>query len=167
MSTHSDLLRQVEELAAIAPNTKTLMQRVADHVHSVMPRYNSVSFRLIDPANPRMLILGPYTGSFTPQLRIPFSQGLCGAAAATEKTVVVNNVVRDSRYLPGSTMVKSEMVVPIFVRGKFSAEIDIQSYFADTFKDPEDHAFVEASAGVIGRFMESHSDQPASPRSTQ
>jgi putative methionine-R-sulfoxide reductase with GAF domain len=157
MPTHSDLLRQVEDLAAVASDTKTLMQRISDHVHSVMPRYNSVSFRLIDSANPRMLILGPYTGSFTPQLRIAFGQGLCGTAAVTEKTVVVNNVAADSRYVRASTMVKSEIVVPIFVRGKFAAEIDVQSYFVDTFKDPNDRSFVESCAGVVAKFMEGQS----------
>ena len=153
MSTHEDLLRQIGELAAEAPDTKTLMQRLSEHVHSVMPRYNSVSFRFIDTANPGMLILGPYTGSFTPQLRIAFGQGLCGTAAATEKTVVVNDVVGDGRYVQASSMVKSEIVVPIFVNGKFAAEIDIQSYFADTFKDA-DRAFLESCAKVVGKFME-------------
>src|SRR5436190_21334598 len=106
MLTHGDLLRQVQDLAASASDTKTFMQRTADHVHSVMPRYNSISFRFIDNANPGMLIMGPYTGSFTPQLRISFGRGLCGAAATMEKTVVVNNVAEDSRYVQGSSMVK-------------------------------------------------------------
>ncbi|HEY6307057.1 MAG TPA: GAF domain-containing protein [Candidatus Angelobacter sp.] len=133
------------------------MQGVSDYLHSMMPRYNSISFRLIDQANPGMLLLGPYTGSFTPQLRIAFGQGLGGTAAATEKTVVVNNVRDDSRYLQASSMVKSEIVIPIFVRGKFAAEIDIQSYFADTFKEPNDRSFLESCAGIVGKFMEAHS----------
>jgi GAF domain-containing protein len=157
MPTHGDLLRQVEDLTGGAPNTKTLMQRISDHLHSVMPRYNSVSFRLVDEANPRTLILGPYTGSFTPQLRIAFGQGLCGTAAVAERTIVVDNVAADSRYLRASPMVKSEIVVPIFVRGKFAAEIDIQSYFVGTFKDPNDRSFVESCAGIVARFMEAHS----------
>jgi putative methionine-R-sulfoxide reductase with GAF domain len=53
-------------------------------------------------------------------------------------------------------MVKSEMVVPIFVRGKFTGIFDIQSYFADTFKNAEDRSFVESCAQIIGRFMEMH-----------
>src|SRR5262249_10911689 len=159
MSTHSDLLRQVEDLAAYASDTKTLMQRISDHVHSVMPRYNNISFRFIDEADPGMLILGPYTGSFTPQLRIPFGKGLCGTAAVTEKTVVVNSVAEDSRYVQASAMVKSEIVVPIFVRKKFAATIDIQSYFADTFKDPNDRSFVESCAGVVAKFMEARSQK--------
>lgn len=157
MPTHADLLQQVEGLATQASDTKTLMQRIADHVHSVMPRYNSISFRLVDEANPEMLALGPYTGSFTPQLRVEFGQGLCGTAAATGKTVVVNNVADDSRYLRASTMVKSEIVVPIFVRGRFAAEIDIQSYFVDAFKDQHDRSFVESCAGVVAKFMTAHS----------
>lgn len=133
------------------------MQRISDHVHSVMPRYNSISFRLIDEATPDILILGPYTGSFSPQPRIRFGEGLCGAAAASGKTVVVNNVTDDDRYLRASSMVKSEIVVPIFVRGQFVAEIDIQSYFVDTFKDTNDRSFVESCAGVVAKFMASHS----------
>jgi L-methionine (R)-S-oxide reductase len=159
MSTHGDLLRQVEELAAVASDTKTLMQRISDHVHSMMPRYNSISFRFVDPANPALLILGPYTGSFTPQPRIAFGQGLCGTAASMEKTIVVNNVSDDSRYIRASGLVKSEIVVPIFVGGKFTAEIDIQSYFADTFKALNDCSFVESCAGVVAKFMEAHSNK--------
>ena len=162
MSLHNDVLRQVEDLASLAPNTNTLMQRLADHVHSVMPRYNSVSFRFIDKADPNALILGPYTGSFTPQPRIPIGQGLCGTAAATEKTIVVNNVADDTRYLRASGMVKSEMVVPIFVRGKLAALVDIQSYFADTFKQADDRSFLESCAQIVGRFMEAHSGQTGS-----
>jgi L-methionine (R)-S-oxide reductase len=154
MATHDDLLQQVTNLAATSPDTTTLMQRIADHVHSKMPRYNSISFRFIDQANPGLLVLGPYTGSFTPQKRLAFGQGLCGTAAATEKTVVVNNVEADGRYLRASSMVKSEIVVPILVKGKFAALIDIQSYFVDTFKSPEDRSFVESCAGIIAKFIE-------------
>jgi len=159
MSTRADLLRQIENLVPAAANASVLMQQISDHLHSMMPRYNSVSFRLIDEANPGMLILGPYTGSFTPQLRIAFGRGLCGMAAATEKTIVVNNVQADSRYIQGSSMVKSEIVIPIFVRGKFTAELDIQSYFADTFEEANDRSLLESCAGIVGKFMEAHSKQ--------
>ena len=156
MSTHADLLQQVKSLAATSSDTTTLMQRIADYVHSKMPRYNSISFRFIDEANPGMLVLGPYTGSFTPQKRVAFGQGLSGAAAATEKTIVVNNVEADGRYLRASTMVKSEIVVPIVVRRKFVALVDIQSYFVDTFKSPDDQSFLESCATVVAKFMETH-----------
>ena len=71
-----------------------------------------------------------------------------------EETVVVNNVAEDKRYLKASFTVKSEIVVPIFVHRKFTAEIDIQSYFVDTFKDADDSSFVEACADVVAKFMD-------------
>jgi L-methionine (R)-S-oxide reductase len=157
MQTHDNLFRQVENLAASASDIRTLMQGICDDLHAAMPRYNSISFRLLDETNPGMLVLGPYTGSFTPQLRIAYGQGLGGTAAATEKAVVVNNVVHDGRYLQASSMVKSEIVIPVFARGKFAALLDIQSYFADTFKDPNDVSFLESCAGLVGRSMETHS----------
>jgi len=156
MATHGELLRQIELLAAEAADTNKFMQRLSDHVHSVIPRYNSVSFRFIDQSNPGMLILGPYTGSFSPQLRIPFGQGLCGTVALSQKTIVVNDVAGDSRYLQGSSMVKSEMVVPIFVGGKFTALIDVQSYFVDTFKNADDRSFLESCATLVAKFIEAH-----------
>jgi L-methionine (R)-S-oxide reductase len=159
MVSHGELLRQVQDLAAKASETKAFMQRISDYLHSVMPRYNSISFRLIDEANPGMLALGPYTGSITPQLRVAIGQGLCGTVAATGQTVVVNNVAADSRYLKASSLVKSEIVVPIFVRGKLTAEIDVQSYFLDAFQDPNDRTFLESCAGVVGKFMEARAQK--------
>jgi len=121
-----------------------------------MSRYNSISFRLLDEAEPGMLILGPYTGSFNPLDRISFGQGLCGAAASEERTIVVDDVTKDGRYLTASSIVKSEIVVPLFVGGKLFGEMDIQSYFVNTFKAPEDRQFVEACAGVVAKYVEAH-----------
>jgi L-methionine (R)-S-oxide reductase len=157
MPNHDELLQQVQRLAATVSDARGLMQGICDTLHSAMPRYNSISFRLIDETSPGLLILGPYTGSFTPQLRIGFGQGLGGTAAATEKTVVVNNVQSDGRYLQASSMVKAEIVIPILVRGKFAALIDIQSYFVDTFKDPTDVSLLESCGRVVGKFMETRS----------
>jgi len=66
--------------------------------------------------------------------------------------VVVQDVSKDPRYLPGSTMVKSEIVVPIFVNQKLAAELDIESYFADTFT-PIEQQFVEACAQVLQAYL--------------
>ena len=65
-----------------------------------------------------------------------------------EENRVVNNVAADPRYLPGSELVKSEMVVPILTRGALFGEIDINSYFADTFNFDE-QKFVEACAALV------------------
>ena len=88
------------------------MEHMAMHLHEKMARYNWTGFYLVDPADPAYLIVGPFSGSFTPKARIPFGAGLCGAAATTGKVIVVQDVSKDARYLAGTSMVKSEIVVP-------------------------------------------------------
>jgi L-methionine (R)-S-oxide reductase len=152
ISTQSKLLEEFAAFATTAPNVEALMKHVADELHEKMTRYNWVGFYLIDPADSNYLIVGPFAGSFTPNTRIPLGKGLCGAAAATGKVVVVDDVTRDPRYLPGSSMVKSEVVVPIFAKKKVVAELDAESYFADTFTEAE-RKFVEACAEIVAGRM--------------
>ena len=124
------------------------MEHMAMHLHEKMARYNWTGFYLVDPAAPGFLIVGPFSGSFTPKARIPFGTGLCGTAATTSKVIVVQDVSKDPRYLAGTSMVKSEIVVPIFANKKLAAELDINSYFANTFPKSEQE-FVEACANIV------------------
>src|SRR5262249_23313117 len=116
-------------------------------------RYNWVGFYLADPSLPRTLVLGPYVGSFMPLETISFGAGLCGAAAETRQTVVVNDVAADPRYVNRADMVRSEMGAPVMVRNELVAEIDVESYFAGTFTS-QDREFIEACAVLVARFME-------------
>jgi len=145
---HEELLQEFQNFAANATSGHALMDRIARRLHEKMTRYNWVGFYLVEPTDPGVLLIGPFVGSFTPNNRIPLSSGLCGAAASTGHTVVVDDVCKDSRYLAGSALVKSEIVVPIFVRNKLAAELDIESYFTTTFTGPE-REFVEACARVV------------------
>jgi putative methionine-R-sulfoxide reductase with GAF domain len=49
-------------------------------------------------------------------------------------------------------MVKSEIVVPIFVNKKLAAELDVESYFADTFT-PSEQQFIESCASVLASYL--------------
>ncbi len=147
-ASQSKLLEEFAAYAKIAPTSEILMKHVADELHEKMTRYNWVGFYVVDPSDPNYLIVGPFAGSFTPNARIPLGKGLCGSAAATGKVVVVDDVTKDPRYLAGSSMVKSEVVVPIFANKKVVAELDAESYFANTFTDDE-RKFVEACAEVV------------------
>src|ERR1035437_9079996 len=85
---------------------------------------------MLEPGvDPPMLALGHYRGAMTLHTRIPLHQGICGAAASSEKTVVVDDVKKDHRYLACSLETKSEIVVPVFVRGKVAGELDIYNPF--------------------------------------
>ena len=152
MSKHETLLEDFQNYSRSANASKSLMQYIADRLHEEMGRYNWVGFYLMEAPDFKALIVGPYAGSFQPTPRIPLDKGLCGAAATTGKSVVVNNVAADPRYL-GSDMVKSNLVVPIFVNKRVAAEICIESYFAETFTG-EEQRFAESCAALVGRFME-------------
>ena len=150
--TAKELLLELQRYAANAPTLKVLMEQIAKRLHENMARYNWVGFYLVDPTDAGYLIVGPYAGSFTPNARIPLSRGLCGAAASSGQVVVVQDVSKDPRYLAGSNLVKSEIVVPIYVKKKLAAELDIESYFADTFAK-SDQDFVEGCASVLAGYL--------------
>ena len=73
--------------------------------------------------------------------------------SATGKTVVVDDVNADPRYLSGSLKTKSEIVVPIYVHGKVAGEIDIDSHNPAAFDD-HDRALLEEIARIAGSYME-------------
>jgi L-methionine (R)-S-oxide reductase len=149
---HEELLQEFQDYARTAATAKAVMEHIAQQLHEKMTRYNWVGFYLVDPADSGVLLVGPFVGSFTPNARIPLGTGLCGAAANSGQTVVVDDVSKDPRYLAGSPLVKCEMVVPIFVKNKLAAELDVESYFTSTFNKAEQE-FVEGCAAVVGKFL--------------
>jgi L-methionine (R)-S-oxide reductase len=153
MPAHKELLQEFEGLILSAASPESLMQRMTDRLHEAVSRYNWVGFYLIAKDDPGILVVGPHTGSFTPNVRIPLDRGLCGAAASSGKTIVVNDVSKDPRYLQGSDLVKSEIVVPIFAGKKLIGELDVESYFVGTF-NAEEQGFVEACGALVRKYFE-------------
>jgi L-methionine (R)-S-oxide reductase len=147
MPNYQVMLQEFESVSRSGDDVKSLMQQMAQRLHEEMARYNWVGFYLMEPPTFDALVLGPYSGSFMPTLRIPLNKGLCGAAATSARTVVANNVSEDPRYL-GSDLVKANIVVPILARNQVIAELCIESYFADTFNHAE-QAFIESCAAVV------------------
>ena len=132
------------------------MRSIVALLHEKLTRYNWVGFYMLEKDGQRdMLVLGPYRGTLTPHTRIPLNQGICGAAASTGKTIVVDDVNADSRYLACSLETKSEIVVPVFTQGKVVGELDIDSHFPAAFGQ-EDRVLCERAAAILGRFMEKH-----------
>ena len=149
-----EIRQEVTELGRAAPTAKHLMQAVCQLLHERMLKYNWVGFYLLEPgAQPPMLALGAFVGAMTPHTRIPLNQGICGAAASSGQTIVVDDVSKDSRYLACSLETKSEIVVPVFVKGKVAGELDIDSHFSAAFAT-EDRELVQFCAIVVGRKLE-------------
>lgn len=130
------------------------MEGVCRLLNERMLKYNWAGFYMLEPGTePPVLVLDAFVGAMTPHTRIPLNQGICGAAASSGKTIVVDDVRKDSRYLACSLETKSEIVVPIFVNGKVVGELDIDSHFAAAF-GAEDQVLVQYCAEVVGKKLE-------------
>ena len=149
------LASRLDSIASQAPNIDALMNSIVQLLHDKLARYNWVGFYMIDPNDSSMLVLGPFRGSMTPHTRIPLNQGICGAAASSGQTVIVDDVNKDPRYLACSIETKSEIVVPVFAKGKVVGELDIDSHFLAAF-GPDDRKLCEHAAKLLGKFIESH-----------
>jgi L-methionine (R)-S-oxide reductase len=150
----ADVRKEVDSLNAGTPTADQLMEGITVVLNKQMLKYNWVGFYMLEAdADPPALVLGHYQGAMTPHTRISLHQGICGAAASSGKTVVVDDVSKDSRYLACSIETKSEIVVPIFARGKVTGELDIDSHFLAAFTT-EDRELVEYCARLVGQRLE-------------
>ena len=153
----SELITDLDALARSATTGDALMKGIVALLHEKLTRYNWVGFYMLEKeAHRDVLVLGPFKGTMTPHTRIPLNQGICGAAASTGKTIVVDDVNSDPRYLACSLETKSEIVVPVFVHGKVAGELDIDSHFRAAF-GPDDRKLCEHAAALLGKFLERHS----------
>src|SRR5215831_5223482 len=74
-----------------------------------------------------------YSRELAENLRIPMGQGITGTAAATAHSVRVSDTSKDPRYINAIDNVRSELAVPLIVRGKVVGVLDIQSRHLDYF----------------------------------
>lgn len=145
---HKYLLKEFEEFAR-SGRPEPLMEHISHRTHNHIPRYNWVGFYLVDPKDPSRLLLGPHCGSFTPNQSISLTQGLCGSAACTGRSVIADDVSRDPRYIQTSDLVKSQISAPVVVGSRTLAVLNVESYFLATFKHIEERQFVEACAQIV------------------
>jgi L-methionine (R)-S-oxide reductase len=150
-----EVRHEVTQLANSSASAHELMQAMVKLLHHRMLKYNWVGFYMLEPgARPPVLVLGAFEGAMTPHTRIPLNQGICGAAASSGQTVVVDDVNKDPRYLACSLETKSEIVVPVFAYGTVVGELDIDSHFPAAFS-PEHQDLVQHCAGLVGKKLES------------
>jgi L-methionine (R)-S-oxide reductase len=124
-----------------------LLQDVVDALAERVEHYSWIGIYLVEGGD---LVLGPWRGpQATEHVRIPVGQGVCGAAAASGVTEVVDDVGSDPRYLACFPSTRSEIVVPIFDEGRVVGEIDIDSDRPAAF-GADDRAVLERIALQIG-----------------
>jgi len=116
---------------------KNLCQFLSDKVSY----YNWVGFYFANYET-RTLHLGPYFGAETEHTIIPFGKGICGQVAESNENFVVPDVAAQDNYIACSFTVKSEIVVPLFVKGINIGQIDIDSHIINPFT-AADERFLE------------------------
>ncbi len=123
-----------------------VLRKTVEVLHDRLEHYSWVGIYLVEEDD---LVLGPWKGpQATEHVRIPIGQGICGAAAATGRTELVDDVAADERYLACFPTTRSEIVVPIAYEGRVVGEIDIDSDLPAAFGDA-DRAFLERVAVLI------------------
>lgn len=117
------------------------LQQICDLLKTAVPHYDWVGFYFKN-GNKNELKLGSYAGTPTDHTIIPYGKGICGQVAVSNKNFVVPDVRAQDNYIACSLTVKSEIVVPIFVKGENIGQIDIDSNTLDPFTE-EDERFLE------------------------
>jgi len=126
-----------------------VLQGVVDALEEQVEHYSWVGIYLVEGDD---LVLGAWRGpQATEHMRIPVGQGVCGAAAASGSTEIVDDVNADPRYLACFASTRSEIVVPIFHEGRVVGEIDIDSDRPAAFGE-DDRAALERIALQIGPY---------------
>jgi len=145
MTSREQLVGSIQGLAAGARNARELLAETVALLQRARPHYNWVGVYLLEGNE---LVLGPFVGKPTPHTRIPLNKGICGAAASSGKTLIVDDVQADPRYLACSLETRSEIVVPLVRAGRVLGEIDIDSDAPAAFTE-EDRRLLEAVAEIL------------------
>jgi L-methionine (R)-S-oxide reductase len=143
------VLEAIDRILNRGGSDEEVLQGVVDVLHDRVEHYSWVGIYLVEGDD---LVLGPWKGPLaTEHVRIPVGQGVCGAAAASGRTEVVDDVNADPRYLACFASTRSEIVVPIAHQGRVVGEIDIDSDTSAAFGD-DDRAFLEGIALQISPY---------------
>jgi len=126
---------------------------ILSELHNLRKRYEDFNWIGIYRRMPGTedLVVSCYIGEPTEHIRIPVSNGICGAAIRENKSLNIENVRADPRFIACSIKTRSELVVPIRNQaGEAIAEIDIDSNKLAAFS-PDKVAAVEALASKLSK----------------
>ena len=151
------ILDELKSLSGRAPDRDSYLSVTARIIHRHFPHYNWIGFYFLEGGK---LHVGPYMGKPTPHTVIDLHQGVCGAAVSKGETIVVDDVNADPRYLACSLETRSEIVVPIRIKGTIIGELDIDSDRLAAFT-VEDRILMEAVADLIGKTLSRLENQSA------
>ena len=142
---YRDLLSALDGLTADEPDGIANMANAAALLWEYLPDLNWAGFYRNVGGE---LVLGPFQGKAA-CIRIPFGSGVCGTAAATRLSQLVEDVNAFPGHIACDAASASELVVPIIVEGQLLGVLDLDSPHPARF-DAEDQAGCEALMALLG-----------------
>ena len=126
-----------------------LMATIVCEVHHSDPRFDWTGFYRV--TEPGLLKIGPYQGGHG-CLQIPFSRGVCGAAARTGTAQLVDDVNGFAGHIACSSSTQSELVLPVFNKsGAVMAVFDIDSDLPGAFTHDDAAALTKILKSVFAK----------------
>lgn len=129
---YRQLALQLDALLAEDSNWITNMSQMSAFIFQMLPDLNWSGFYLVNPEKGESLILGPYQGKVA-CVHIPFGRGVCGAAAATLETQLVEDVHQFEGHIACDAASQSEVVIPVVVNEDLKGVMDIDSPISNRF----------------------------------
>mgnify|MGYP000477640738 FL=1 len=141
-SLYRDVEAQIYAVTEGEYNITANMASISCLLNLTFDDYFWVGFYIVDPLKERELVVGPYQGTLG-CLRISYDRGVCGMAAKTGKTKIVENVHDFPGHIACDSHTNSEIVVPVYNKsGELIAVFDVDSTKFSTF-DEVDKVWLE------------------------
>jgi L-methionine (R)-S-oxide reductase len=125
-----------EEIAAVLdgePNLVARMATVSSMLAASFDHFFWTGFYMVDPDKREELVVGPYQGTLG-CLRIAFGQGVCGTAARSRQTQIVDDVNAFPGHIACDSRSVSEIVVPVVdADGRLIAVFDVDAEVTGAF----------------------------------
>lgn len=142
------VIKQLKALLEGETNSIANLSNASALLNQFLDRINWVGFYLVENHE---LVLGPFQG-LPACVRIPFERGVCGTAAASGKTIVVEDVNTFPGHIACDAASQSEIVIPIFKDGELFGVLDIDSPKKNRF-DHTDQIYLEKFVRTLESFL--------------
>ena len=127
------LLKQADALIRGVPHLTACLANVSALLYTALEDVNWAGFYLLEGET---LVLGPFQGN-PACVEIACGNGVCGTAAATDKTQLVPDVHAFPGHIACDSASRSEIVIPIHSRGKVCGVLDIDSPSLSRFTEAD------------------------------
>jgi len=149
MADYPYLTKVISNLTQCETDPVALMATLACEIHHADDRFHWTGFYSV--VAPQQREIGPYQGGHG-CLVIPFSRGVCGAAARSGQALIVPDVNAFADHIACSSSTQSELVIPFYNKNEeLLGVLDIDSDFKDAFTEEDAEALDAILISVFGR----------------